>query len=136
MVGKTSQPFDDTSLLTKEEQDLILRKAKDEVQKERADAASKAFLEKALAAERQKGGLAPAEEEIVPILIDVPGFSPGLNINNRMFFHGVTYQVPISRARDMMSMMARAWEHENEVGGANRDSYRKPANQTIRPGSM
>ena len=28
---------------------------------------------------------------------------------------------------------ARAWEHENEIGGANRDQYRKPANQTLRP---
>ncbi len=134
-MAKGSQPFDESSLLTSEEQDLILARAKEEVRKERADAASKNFLEKALLAEREKGGLAPKPEELVHILIDLPGFSDALRINNQQFFHGVTYTVPASKARDMASMMARAWEHENDVGGANRNEYRKPANQTIRPGT-
>lgn len=136
MVGKNQQPFDDVSLLSDEEQKVILAKARDVVQAERADAASKSFLEKALDAERKKNNVAPKEEELMQVLIDLPGFSDALRINNQQFFHGHTYTVPVSKARDMLSMMARAWEHENEVGGANRDAYRKPSNQTLRPGNQ
>lgn len=136
MVGKSQQPFDETSLLTSEEQDAILAKAREEVRKERADEAMKSFLDKALIAERKKNNVGPKEEEMVQLLIDLPGFTNALVINNHQFFHGYTYTVPVSKARDMASMMARAWEHENEVGGANRDQYRKPSNQVLRPGNQ
>lgn len=136
MVGKTQQPFDETALLSEEEQKAILAKAREEVQRERADAATKSFLEKALQAERKKNNVGPQDEEMVQLLIDLPGFSNGLNVNNQMYFHGHVYTVPVSKARDMASMMARAWEHENEVGGANRDQYRKPSNQVLRPGNQ
>lgn len=136
MVGKTQQPFDETALLSEEEQKAILAKARDEVQRERADAATKSFLEKALAAERKKNNVGPQEEEMLQILVDLPGFSHALVINGHSYFHGQTYTVPVSKAKDMASMMARAWEHEEEVGGANRDQYRKPSNQTIRPGNQ
>lgn len=135
MAGpKNGKPFNDASLLSAEDQEAIREKAAEVVAKERHDAAEKALLEQALAEERRKHDVGPRDEDLMTVQIDLPGYSDGLVINAKKYFHGSTYTVPVSLGRDMLSMMARAWEHENEIGGANRDAYQKPRQQVLRPG--
>lgn len=133
-MSKDKQPFSAASLLPPEEQEAIRKKARETVAAEQMEAASKSFLAKALEEERARVNINDRGEELVAVLIDLPGFAQSIKVNNREYFHGATYSVPLSLARDMKSMMARSWEHEREVGGANRDAYRVPKNQTIRPG--
>lgn len=134
-MSKERQPFSATSLLPPEEQEAIRAKARETIRAEQMEAASKAFLEQALKEERAKVNINARNEELVQVLIDLPGFAGSIKIDNREYFHGTTVTVPVSVARDMQSMMARSWEHEAEVGGANRDAYRQPKHTAIRPGS-
>ncbi len=129
-----TKPFNDRSLLSQEDQDAIVAKARETLDKETRDEAEKRFLEKALQEERRARNINPRNEPLVDIHIDLPGFAHALVVNNTHYLHGQTYRVTTSQAADMQSMMARAWEHEEDVGGANRNEYRKPKHSVIRPG--
>jgi predicted glycoside hydrolase/deacetylase ChbG (UPF0249 family) len=134
------KPFSDKALgepsvLSDDDRAQIRARAREEVDKEYKDAALKAELDKALAEERKKRNSKDlAHEDTVIVMIDLPGYTDRMTINNRHYMQGRTYTVSTSVARDMQSIMARAWQHEDEIGGANRDQYRKPANRTLRPG--
>ncbi len=135
MTIKGKKPFADESLLTSEDQEAIREKARTVIRKEQTEAAEEVFFERALVEERAKLELSARNEPLEDILIDLPGFTDRISVNiNQVYMQGTTYKVPVSVARDLQSMMARAWEHENEVGGANRDAYRKPLNRSLRPG--
>ena len=110
-------------LLTEEEREEILRDIEDEIHAEEVKGARASFAEKARSAIRVQKGL---EEEQVTILVDLPGHSERIRIDNRYYYHGFTYTCPFSVADTLMHIMDRAWRHEEETGGANKDAYRKP----------
>jgi hypothetical protein len=110
-------------LLTEDERAELLSEVEDEVREEEVAAAKDKFRSKARSAIRVQRGL---EEDQVTLLMDLPGHAEYVRIDSRRYYHGYTYTVPASVADTLMHMMDRAWRHEEETGGANKDAYRKP----------
>lgn len=119
--------------LTEKEKAEIKAVAAKQVAEELRSARKKAFLAEQVASYRSAAK--PGQEQR-KITIDLPGHSDRLKIDGRDYHHGVTYTVSKDQYDSMRDMCARAWEHENEVGGANRDLYkgRAPINAVISPG--
>jgi hypothetical protein len=120
----------DFSTLTDDEKQLILRKAEDHVVAETKRQQEELFLDVAIRHERRK--FKPSEQ-FIDVLIDLPGHAQRLLIDGVEYSHGYTYRVPMSMARSMWEQMQRCWNHENEIGGANRNWYRSPRNISIGP---
>jgi hypothetical protein len=110
-------------LLSEEERSQLIREVESEIRKEEIVKAKADFKAKARSAIRIQKGL---EEEQVTMLIDLPGHAEYIRIDNRRYYHAYTYTVPYSVADTLNHMMDRAWRHEEETGGANKDAYRKP----------
>jgi len=78
-------------------------------------------------------------EELEVVVIDVPGFAAinkngtGVMVDGIMYQHGVAYTLPRRQAQAVKDIMAQAWTHESETGGASRDVYRRPKNTLISP---
>jgi hypothetical protein len=123
----TVAPFlDDSSydgLLSPEERAELISEIEDEIHAEEVKKAKVEFKDKARTAIRIQKGL---EEEQVTFLIDLPGHSDKIRIDNQYYYHGFTYTRPYSVAQTVFNMMDQAWRHEETVGGANKDAYRKP----------
>ena len=123
---------DDSDLLSDADKQAIREEAAAKVSEDRRKGARQRFLETAIREERMRYN---PEEEIVAILIDLPGHSKAIVINGQEYHHGASYHVPLSVHRSMAEIMYRAWQHEDVVGGVNRDQYMKPArNIALRPG--
>jgi hypothetical protein len=110
-------------LLSAEERQQLLEEIEDEIHEEEVTQAKVKFKAAARTAIRVQKGL---EEEQVTILIDAAGHTPYFRIDNKRYYHGYTYTVPYSLAETLMYMMDQGWRHEEAVGGANKDAYRKP----------
>lgn len=114
-------------------------------EKAEVEAEVRALVEAELRAQRKKAfkkelltkyrSLTRPGEKIVPVCLDLPGHANDIRLDGRVFFHGVTYQVTEKVYSTLVDIQARAWEHENEIGGANRDLYRgrKPINPIVSP---
>lgn len=123
----------DPTLLSDEEKTLLRAKALERVAKERKEQAMDAFL--AAEIEQARRAHLPGEE-MKYISLDMAGHSDRIMIDGVVYFHGQTYEVP-KRLYDVLAeVVSRGWEHEDEIGGANRDSYRKPRSTALRPGMM
>lgn len=75
------------------------------------------------------------EERVEPILINVAGHSDRIVLDGRQYQHGQVYHLTVNERETLEDVMAQTWRHEREVGGANFNHYRKPANAVVRPGS-
>lgn len=129
---KDTKPFADFSLLTSEEQQKLREDAAEQARAEAAEAARKAFIAHALEEERAKLHLTEAPEELVPVTIDLPGFADRITLDNHVLKQGQTVTVPLSQYRVIKEIMQKAWDHEEEIGGANRNFYRKPQHKALR----
>ena len=116
--------------LTDSEKQEILDLARKRVEEEQKKQERERLIDAAVRYERRR--YLP-QEQLVDILIDLPGHAPRLLIDGVEFSHGFTYRVPLSHARSMWEQMQRCWSHEHEIGGANRNFYRSPRNITIGP---
>jgi hypothetical protein len=112
-------------LLSEKEREELLAEIMEEVHEEEVKKAKADFKIKARVAVRIQKGL---EEEQITFLMDLPGHSSKIRLDNRYFYHGHTYTEPYSVAETLFSTMDLAWRHEESVGGANKDAYRKPRN--------
>jgi hypothetical protein len=112
-------------LLSPEERARLLEEVEDDIHEEEVERATLKFKADARTAIRVQKGL---EEEQVTVLIDLPGHSDRIRIDNRLYYHAFTYTVPYSVAETLFHIMDRAWRHEEETGGANKDAYRRPRN--------
>lgn len=119
--------------LSEEEKAELRAEAKQKVFLERKAAMKKEYLQAEIKRHRSLG---KPGEEIVSCTIDLPGHADRIVMDGVHYFHGATYKVSRSKFDSIRDICARAWEHEHEVGGANRDVYRgrTPVNATIRPG--
>src|SRR6516165_8233517 len=106
--------------LTDSEKQEILDLARKRVEEEQKKQERERLIDAAVRYERRR--YLP-QEQLVDILIDLPGHAPRLLIDG----------VPLSHARSMWEQMQRCWSHEHEIGGANRNFYRSPRNITIGP---
>lgn len=120
----------DFDILDQATKDGLLAKAKLVVDQDEKNDAEDAFLQQAIAAEQRRRR---PEEALEDVLIDVAGHSNKIMVDGVEYFHGYTYRVPYSLARMFGEVMQATWRHEDEVGGANRDEYRKPRNITLSP---
>jgi len=119
---KPEEVEDASGLLTEAEREKLIAEVEAELRKEQIAKAKVDFKDAVKLKARIEQGL---EEEQIAVQIDLPGFSKDIRINNKPYTHGEIYTVPASVAETLMDMMARAWRHEEEVGGANHDVYRK-----------
>lgn len=134
--GKLPQGFSERlefAGLTANEKELILEKARKHVSDEKKAEAEESYLKEAIAAERRKDR---PQEQFEEVLIDLPGHAFRILIDGVEFLHAFTYRMVRSQAATVREMMQRAWNHEDEIGGANRAFYNKPRNLTLRRGSQ
>lgn len=129
---KAAKPFADMSLLEPSEQLSIREQAEKQVADEAAEIARKTLLEQEVEAARERRGLKGVKEEICAITIDLPAFAAAIVINGTHYIHGFSYNVPRSLYVDIKSQMQASWRHEQEIGGANREHYRKPLLKKLR----
>lgn len=123
VVVSPSLNEDYDGLLSPEERDELLAEIREEIREEEVAKAKEDFKAKARTAIRIEKGL---EEEQVTLLMDLPGHSEYIRLDNQRFYHGFTYTRPYSVAEYLNYAMDQAWRHEEETGGASRDIYRKP----------
>lgn len=115
------------SLLDEEDLEALREEAREAVLEDlRADERKKML--KGLMKE-ERGRFVP-EETTVWVLVNLPGHSKELKIDGVAYHQGRSYEVPEKMAASMRDNMARAWEHEDVVGGVNRDNYR-PVRETV-----
>lgn len=133
-------PSDDMDLsayaeLTEAEKAELSAQARATVAEELRSARKKQFLKEQINKHRQ---LAKPGQRIVGITLDLPGHADRIILDGKSFFHGTTYRVPENVYQTMIDIQSRAWEHENEIGGANRDLYkgRAPVNPIVTPNGV
>lgn len=116
------------SSLTEEEKTEIRARAEEQVTKERKAKSEEAFFQAALDDARK--GEQPALQ-MMDVFIDLPGHAVRILIDGVEYLHGFTYEVNSLQAATMREIVQRAWEHEDEIGGANRQFYKRPLNRTL-----
>lgn len=126
---ETNTPVD-MSLLSAEDMASVQEQAAAQIAKERKEAAKKAALETALAAERAKFD---PREEIVSITLDLAEHSAFLMIDGTKYFHGMTYRVKKSLFDVMRAAVASGWDHQAIVDGKNVNQYRRGHNIVLKP---
>ena len=105
--------------LTAEERAEIEAEARKLVEKEGKERAKENYKTKALAEARRIANM-PSGEQEVAVHIILPGHADHVAINGVRYYHGGTYKVPQSLAAYLMEKQQRCWQHEDEIGGANR----------------
>lgn len=131
--GRSRKPIEmsaDTSLLSEEKKAELRLEAQERIQREREEQAAEAFLADEEAKARR--GHVP-EQELVEITLDLPEHSDRLVIDGAHFFHGRSYIVPRHQADSMRDTIARAWDHQAEIDGKNKNTYRKAKNIILSP---
>jgi len=71
------------------------------------------------------------EEEQVSLLVDLPGHAQKIVLDGVPFYHGHIVEVSQSKAETLLDIMDKAWRHEESVGGANGNAYRKPYEERL-----
>src|SRR5260370_32114496 len=109
--------------LNEEEKTEIKNRAMEQVAKEKRARAEEKFFDAALQDARK------ADEPVYQmedVLIDLPGHAVRLLIDGVEYLHGFAYEVNKPQGDTIREMVQRAWTHEDEIGGANRNFYNKP----------
>lgn len=121
-----------SDLLSDEEKEAVRQKAREHVAKSRKDKAMDALLAQAIKLEEQEYD---PQEQLEDFYVDLPEYAPCIKINDVMYFHGIVYEVPYSRARDMAHIQYRAWCHEREwkEGKSPLDMNRAPRLMHLSP---
>jgi hypothetical protein len=114
--------------LTEDEKQSIRERAFEQIAKEKKARAEEAYFDAALKDAKK------ADEptlQMEDVFIDLPGHAVRLLIDGVEYLHGFTYEVNSLQAQTMREMVQRAWDHEDEIGGANRNFYNKPRNLNL-----
>lgn len=118
--------IDANAVLSAEEKDAIRERARKHVHQARKEKdTDRLFDAMVKEAEREF----EPNEQLEDFTVDLPEYTPFIKINNVIYFHGLTYELPYSKARSMADIQARAWEHEREwKEGKHRtaDASRRP----------
>lgn len=113
----------DFANLTPEERETIAERARQQVESERKAAEQDQYFEQALRTARSAYDPSLQMEDV---LIDLPGHAVHILVDGVQFMHGLVYEVPKPVAQTLNEIIHRAWLHEDEIGGANRQFYQKP----------
>jgi hypothetical protein len=119
--------------LTDEQLAEVRAKAKKQVQDEQRKKLIADALEAALREERIAAGVAPTpalkpDEAITEVTLNLPdNVSPQacLVVDGRAYWHGATYKLPDSLARQLFSMQAECWKNQSRQEGKVVDIFRE-----------
>lgn len=117
----------DFSQLTVEEKNEIYERAEKQILKELKTQQEEAFFQHALKRARQKS---LPEHEQQDVLVDLPGHAFHILIDGVEYLHAFTYRMDKPKAETVREIIQRAWDHEEEVGGANRSFYHQPSGRS------
>lgn len=119
-------------LLSADEREAVREKAREHVKKARKEKVLDELLAAAIKEEEREF---EPQEQLEDFLVDLPEYTPCLKIDNVMYFHGLTYEVPYSKARSMADIQWRAWNHEREwkEGKSAYDANRRPLHMALSP---
>ena len=115
-------------VLSPEEKAAIRAKATEHVAKQRKEVVEEALLHAYIKEEERKDK--PAEE-VIDIVLDLPDHAPFIRLDNRVWFHGILYEVEMSVYQTMMDIQARMWEQEQQTQGRSR--HNRPRQMKISP---
>lgn len=134
-INEVSLDINDYAELTEEEKDQLDAEARAQVAEELRAARKKEFIKQQVQKYRRA---AKPGQKICSLTLDLPGHANSIIIDGRSYFHGTTIYIPENQYNSMIDIQARAWEHENEIGGANRDMYkgRTPLNKLVSPNGV
>jgi len=140
-MQELNRRIDADETLTEEEKEAIRAKARQHVAKQRKKKLEEDFLDQAI--EEEELRYKPTEQ-LEGVILHLPDFSNNIRLDGKIFFHGLHYTVTYNVARVMYDIMARMWEHQNEIEGKPRRSdlqrrhannYLSPAHQSMSVGS-
>jgi len=97
--------------LTDADKAEIRERARKEVLEARKKDATEAYLKAAIREEQREF---EPQEALEDFTVDLAEYAPYIAINNTLYFHGVTYEVPYSVARCMAEIQQATWRHERE----------------------
>jgi hypothetical protein len=63
-----------------------------------------------------------------------PSGGTEIKINGTPYYHGQTYKFDTDLLRSIKEIVARTWDHENNIMGANENMYRREQNRILRGG--
>lgn len=115
-------------LLSDEQKQKLRERARKHVTAKRVETAEDEYFR---AAVHEEELVDKPMEQLEYIQLDLAGHSNKIMLDGVQFFHGQIYEVTKSVADTMREIVARGWNHEREIGGANRDHYRAPRNTTF-----
>ena len=115
-------------VLSPEDKAAIRAKAVEHVAKTKRESTEEALLHAYIKEEERKD---KPQEEIVDIILDLPDHAPFIRLDNRVWFHGVVYEVEMSVYSTMMDVQARMWEQELQTQG--RSKYNRPRQMKLSP---
>lgn len=118
----------DPTTLDEETKASLRAKARAQVDKEVADKTADALYADYVEAERRARD---PEQEIKWITLDLAGHSDRITLDGTIYFHGMTRPVPKAVYDSLRDIVARGWEHESEVGFANRGRNNAPRQRDI-----
>lgn len=127
----------DTSLFSEDELKQLELEAQAEFDLESKTQASEAFKAELKRKLKEKAlfsnGKDAEGDNVEPVLIDLAPHSPYVNIDGRLYYHGLTYKFTQAQAQTVKEVMFRTWQHEREIGGANINAEfgRTPYNRSI-----
>jgi hypothetical protein len=116
------------TLLSAEEMAEIEADVLAEIEGQERERLKKVYKDQAKEKLRRAKGLA---EEQITLVIDLPGHSKEIRLDGVIYSHGHQFTVPKSVADSLYDVMGRAWDHEEQVGGANQNEYRKPRSTRV-----
>ena len=122
-----------SDLLTAEEKAETLARAKSHVEEQRKKAAIDQLFQEAVTAEQNSYD---PNEELVDWTVDLPEYTPCITVNGRIsYYHGLTYKVPMTVYRDMLSQQWQCQCHQREIDGKRRqgDLLRRPLYTDLSP---
>ena len=116
------------NILTPDEKEAIRAKAVEHVAKTKKESTEDALLHAYIKEEERKD---KPEEELLDIVLDLPEHAPFIRLDNRVWFHGVVYEVEMSVYATMMDIQGRMWEQEQQTQGRAR--FNRPKQMKISP---
>lgn len=57
-----------------------------------------------------------------------------IRINGQQFVHGTTYEFNVDMLRSVKEIVARTWDHENNIMGSNENAYKVAQDRVLRGG--
>lgn len=133
IIAELEKRIENADLLTAEEKAETLARAREHVAEQRKKAAIDHLFQKAVKAEEQAYD---PNEEIVEWTVDLPEYTPCITVNGQIsYYHGLTYHVPMTVFRDMLSQQWQAQCHQREIDGKRRqgDILRQPKYTDLSP---